>query len=321
MALVSGMYHSSALHSTIPLTHSQNNGDKEDAAKRAADEFRSWPYKWLEDKDYQSRGVVQGRLTLSDGRPAANAAVFLGDNIPNKTALDMGSTYYYTGYTDKHGNFEFSNVRAATYGLQAWSNGSTIADVTTSFQQNDVTVKKDGKTNLGSLTWTVSSKQKLFQIGDFDRYSYGFLHGGAPHQHALVASCPANLTYTIGESQTSDWCFGQTWKGNWTVRFKAPAVPATAAPNLIVSLAGYSSGASTTILANGVQVGNMTSGSALLPSDPCLYRSATGAGEWHLLEYAFDKGLLQEGWNEITFNMVRNTTWHGFMWDSVVLEW
>lgn len=233
----------------------------------------------------------------------------------------MGSTYYYTAYADRHGNFEFSNVRAATYGLQAWSNGSSIADVTTSFLQNDVTVKKAAKTNLGSLTWMVSSKEKLFQIGDFDRYSYGFLHGGAPHQHALVASCPANLTYTIGESETSDWCFGQTYKGNWTVKFKAPAVPKTAAPNLIVSLAGYSSGASTNILANGVQVGNMTSGSSLLPSDPCLYRSATGAGEWHLLEYAFDKDLLKEGWNEITFNMVRNTTWHGFMWDSVVLEW
>lgn len=258
---------------------------------------------------------------LSDGRPASNAAVFLGDNNPNKTALDMGSTYYYTAYADKHGNFEFSDVRAATYGLQAWSNGSSIADVTTSLLHNDVTVKKSAKTNLGSLTWEVSTKKKLFQIGDFDRYSYGFLHGGAPNQHALVASCPANLIYTIGESKPIDWCFGQTYQGNWTVRFKAPAASKTAAPNLIVSLAGYSSGASSNILANGVQVGNMTSGSALLPSDPCLYRSATGAGEWHLLEYPFDKGLLKEGWNEITFDMVRNTTWHGFMWDSVVLEW
>jgi rhamnogalacturonan endolyase len=101
---------------------------------------------------------VQGKIMLSDGRPASNAAVFLGDNNPNKTALDMGSTYYYTAYADKHGNFEFSDVRAATYGLQAWSNGSSIADVTTSFLQNDVTVKKSSKTNLGSLTWQVSSK-------------------------------------------------------------------------------------------------------------------------------------------------------------------
>ncbi|KAJ5995736.1 hypothetical protein N7481_002713 [Penicillium waksmanii] len=298
-----------------------NEGDKQDAAKRAAEEFSAWPYTWLDDEDYHSRGVVQGKLMLSDGRPASNAAVFLGDNNPNKTSLDMGSTYYYTAYADKNGNFKFSNVRAATYGLQAWSNGSSIADVTTSFLQNDVIVKKSAKTHLGSLTWEVSSREKLFQIGDFDRKSYGFLHGGAPHQHALVASCPANLTYTIGVSEPNDWCFGQTYKGNWTVRFKAPAANEAAAPNLIVSLAGYSSGASNDIFANGVQIGNMTSGSSLLPSDPCLYRSATGAGEWHLFEYSFDKELLKEGWNEITFNMVRNTTWHGFMWDSVVLEW
>jgi rhamnogalacturonan endolyase len=258
---------------------------------------------------------------LSDGRPASNAAVFLGDNNPNKTSLDMGSAYYYTTYADKNGIFEISNVRAATYGLQAWSNGSSIADVTTLFLQNDVTVKKSAETNLGSLIWEVSSKEKLFQIGDFDRYSYGFLHGGAPHQHALVAACPANMIYTVGLSETSDWCFGQTYKGNWTVNFKASASNETSAPNLIVSLAGYSSGSSTNILVNGVQIGNMTSGSSLLASDPCLYRSATGAGEWHLLEFSFDKDLLKEGWNELTFNMVRNTTWHGFMWDSVVLEW
>ena len=258
---------------------------------------------------------------LSDGRPASNAAVFLGDNNPVKTSLDMGSDYYYTTYADKHGNFEIPNVRIGTYGLQAWSNGSPIADVTTSFLQNDVTVKKSANTNLGHLTWKISSKKQLFQIGDFDRLSYGFEHGGAPHQHGLVASCPADLTYTIGESQTSDWCFGQTYKGNWTVRFKVPTVMESAAPELIVSLAGYSSGASSDIYANGIRVSNMTSGSALLPSDPCLYRSATAAGEWHLLKYPFDKSLLKKGWNEVTFNMVRNTTWHGFMWDSVVLEW
>ncbi|KAJ5669667.1 hypothetical protein N7462_010737 [Penicillium macrosclerotiorum] len=298
-----------------------NDGDKHDAAKKSAEEFQSWPYAWLDDEDYQSRGVVKGKIVLSDGRPASNAAVFLGDNNPDKTGLDMGSTYYYTAYADKHGEFEFSNVRAATYGLQAWSNGSSIADVTTSFLQNDVIVKKAAKTNLGSLTWKVSSKEQVFQVGDFDRYSYGFLHGGAPNQHALVASCPVNLEYTIGKSETSDWCFGQTYQGNWTIRFKAQTVPKAAAPNLIVSLAGYSSGASSNILANGVQIGNMTSGSSLLPSDPCLYRSATGAGEWHLLEYSFDKNLLKEGWNDITFDMVRNTTWHGFMWDSIVLEW
>ena len=128
-----------------------NNGSKEDAAVRATQEFASWPYEWFEDEAYQSRGSVTGKLVLSDGRSAANAAVFLGDNTPNKTALDMGSYYYYTSYADADGHFEFANVRAALYGLQAWSNGSKIADVTTSFLRNDVTVTESMSTDLGNL--------------------------------------------------------------------------------------------------------------------------------------------------------------------------
>lgn len=262
---------------------------------------------------------------LSDGRPAAKAAVFLGDNNPTKTALDMGSTYYYTSYTDDNGNFEFTDVRAATYGLQAWSNGGALADVSTSLLQNDVAVTKGKTTKLSTLEWTVSNRKRLFQLGDFDHYSYGFQHGGAPYQHALVASCPADLVYRVGTSQPADWCFGQTHKGNWTIEFDVPEDPAAAdgrTPTLIVSLAGYSSGSSSTIWANGQhEIGNLTSGTPQLLNDPSLYRSATAAGEWRLFEFEFDAGVLQEGLNTITFQLTRESAWHGFMWDSVILEW
>jgi rhamnogalacturonan endolyase len=272
---------------------------------------------------------VKGQLLLSDGRPASNAAVFLGDDNPTKTALDMGSTYYYTGYADAHGNFEFTDVRVASYGLQAWSNGSTIADVSTSFLKNGVVVAKDKVTDLGKLTWAVSAKKKIFQVGEFDRTSNGFLYGGHVPTHALVANCPANLVYRVGCSKPKDWCFGQTYLGNWTISFKLGElpnpVPATA--TLIVSLAGYASGSSSTIWANDQRIGNLTSGatgadpSKGLVSDPCLYRSATTAGEWRYFEFAFNGGLLKKGENVVTFQMTRNTTWHGFMWDSVILEW
>lgn len=56
-----------------------NDGDLEDARARSRREDLSWPYKWLNDTDYQNRGSVSGKLILSDGRPAAGAAVFLGD--------------------------------------------------------------------------------------------------------------------------------------------------------------------------------------------------------------------------------------------------
>ena len=241
----------------------------------------------------------------------------------------MGSAYYYTTYADVSGAFSIPNVRTGSYGLQAWSNGSSIRDVSTTFTIDSLSVTKDQATDLGPLTWTVSPKQKLFQVGDFDRYSYGFRNGGAPWQHALVAQCPENLVYKAGCSETADWCMGQTYKGNWTIRFWVGEEPSstTREPTLIVSLAGYSSGASSTIWANGVAVGNLTSGAVGttatngLVSDPSLYRSATAAGEWRYFEFGFGAEVLKKGANEVTFQMTRNTTWHGMMWDSIILEW
>jgi rhamnogalacturonan endolyase len=302
----------------------QNDGSKSDAKARAKKEFAAWPYPWLDDEAYHARGKVSGKLVLSDGRPAAKAAVFLGDNKPTKSTLGMGSTYYYTTYADDKGNFEFTDVRAAAYGLQAWSNGAPIADVSTSFLRNDVSVAKGKTTKLGALAWPLSTRTRLFQVGDFDHYSYGFLHGGAPYENGLVASCPADLVYQIGRSKPDNWCFGQTHKGNWTIEFNVPEAAALATPRdptLIVSLAGYSAGANSTVWANGHRIGNMTSGSPQLKNDPSVYRSATAAGEWRLLEFPFDAAVLREGVNTVTFQLTGNTTWRGFMWDSIILDW
>ncbi|KAK8024028.1 hypothetical protein PG993_012094 [Apiospora rasikravindrae] len=307
-----------------------NDGSREDAAQRAQDECAAWPYAWFEDEAYHQRGSVGGQLMLPDGRPATHAAVFLGDNSQSKTALDMGSDYYYTGYADAEGRFEFRDVRAAAYGLQAWSNGSELADVTTEFLQQDVVVVAGETTELGTMTWRVSNKTKIFQVGDFDRTSYGFAYGGAPYEHGLVEKCPADLKFTVGTSKTEDWCFGQSKQGSWVISFSlnklgAP-IPKRAQKEeatLIVSLAGYSTGVSSHIWANDVVIGNLTSGAAPgLLNDPSLYRSGTTAGEWRYFEFPFDAGtVLRKGVNEIRFEVTSNTTWRGFMWDSVVLEW
>jgi rhamnogalacturonan endolyase len=258
--------------------------------------------------------------------------VFLGDTLPsNKSSLDQGSTYYYTTTTDASGHFAIPNVRVGSYGLQAWSgNNSAIGDVSTTFTLSSLTVSKDKETTLGDMTWKISEKKKLFQVGSFDRFSYGFEHGGAPWQHALVASCPANLTYRVGCSSTEDWCFGQSVKGNWTIKFwNFDTASANRSATLIVSLAGYSSGSSSTIWVNDAVVGNLTSGSVGkdglvthgLASDPSLYRSATAAGEWRYFEFEVQAGLLKEGKNEVKFQLTRETQWHGFMWDAIKLEW
>ncbi|KAI0741100.1 putative rhamnogalacturonase [Earliella scabrosa] len=307
-----------------------NDGSQKDAARRAARESAAWPYSWFTNPSvgpaYHSRvRTVRGRITLSDGRPASGAAVFLGDNHPTKTALDQGTTYYYTTYADKLGYFQFDDVRTGTYGLQAWSNGGKLADVSTSLLQNDVVVsKKYGGLflDLGSFKWALNKgRERIFQVGDFDRKALGFTYGGAPYQHGLVTQCPANLTYTVGKSKTSDWCFGQSALGSWNIDFELKKVPANRSALLTVSLAGYSQGTSANILVNGAEnkVGNLTSGQIL--SDQCLYRSATIAGEWHLLEFPFDGAVLKKGWNTLSFNVTTSTRWRGFLWDSVILEW
>lgn len=310
----------------------QNDGSRSDALSRSKTEFASWPYPWLEDEAYQTRGSVSGQLTLSDGRPASHAAVFLGDTLPsNKSSLDQGSNYYYTATTDASGHFTIPHVRVGSYGLQVWSgNNSAIGDVSSTFTLPALTVTQDKETSLGVLTWKISEKKKLFQVGSFDRFSYGFAHGGDPWQHGLVSSCPANLTYRAGCSTTKDWCFGQSTKGNWTIKFWNPATSnVNRSATLIVSLAGYSSGSSSTIWVNDAVVGNLTSGSVGsdglvthgLASDPSLYRSATAAGEWRYFEFEVKAGLLKEGKNEVKFQLTRETQWHGFMWDAIKLEW
>lgn len=298
-----------------------NDGDLGDAAHRAKKETSEYPYQWFDNAAYQSRGEVKGQIMLSDGRPAAGAAVFLGDNHPNETALDMGRYHYYTTYASSNGDFTFKNVRTSSYGLQAWANGGPITDVSTTFLLNDVTVSNKQTTNLKTLTWKTQGRRSIFQIGDLDRTSIGFKYGNAPRAHALIANCPANYTHTIGVSNTDDWCYAQGALGTWRVRFPLTDTLAINASSAIlsVSLAGYSSGVSSTILVNNVTVGNLTS--ANIASDPCISRSGTLAGEWHYYEFAVKSGLLKSGWNSVDFRVDRSTVWHGFMWDSVLLEW
>jgi len=149
-----------------------------------------------------------------------------------------------------------------------------------------------------------------------DRTSLGFKYGGAPYQHALVDNCPSALTYTIGTSSVSDWCFGKSATGTWTVVFNIDKIQSTAV--LSVSVAGYSTDGTMDISLNGKSIGSFGSSQ---PSDPCLYRSATRAGEWRYVEFRIPDGVLVVGNNRMQFVTSRGVKWHGIMWDSIKLEW
>jgi rhamnogalacturonan endolyase len=301
----------------------QNNGSKGDATDRAKEEFGKWPYPWLNDSAYRSRGEISGRLLLTDGRSAAGASIFLGDNESNLSTLDQGRAYCYTATADKDGKFHMPHVRAGTYALHTWPNGGSITDVTAQLVTKDITVGQNGATKLNLLKWKTADKErKIFQLGAFDRKALGFRNGGAPYEHGLVENSPANLTFTIGSSVENDWYFAQSALGAWTIRFfvEDVEIPDTgSAAKLSVSVAGYSKGTNLRINVNSHTVKTLRS--ADIPSDPALYRSGTTAGEWHLFEVELQSGLVKSGWNEVVFEVTAAKVWKGFMWDSIWLSW
>jgi rhamnogalacturonan endolyase len=301
-----------------------NDGSKDDVSSRATEEFKAWPYKWFQDAAYRSRGSIEGKLILSDGRPAAGAAVFLGDNNSNLSSLDQGANYYYITYADNDGKFLIRDVRTGTYGIEAWSNGGKIGDVSTTFKKNDVIINDNSKTKLKSMTWSIPDKKnRIFQVGDFDRKTIGFkLSGPTPFEHGRISHCPANLTYMVGQSQYADWCFGQSALGTHSIVFSVSSIPTAATKaKLTVSLAGFSSGSNANILLNEAKIGNITGSSVLLPSSQDTYRGATQAGEWHLLEFLVPKNQVKVGQNRFDFRVTSSTMWRGWLWDSVVFEW
>lgn len=300
-----------------------NDGDKGDVDKRYNNEVNSWPYKWVEDVAFKSRvASVTGKLILSDGRPASGAAVFLGDNNPNKTTLDMGSNYYYTTYAGNDGSFRFTDVRTGIYGLQAWSNGGSIGDITTTYLKNDVAVSgtTTSKIRLDKLTWSVPASHTIFQVGEFDRKSTEFAFSGG-FGAGRVDDCPANLAYTVGVSKDSDWCFAQNAKGTYSIAFPLTDVSEGNDSMLTVSLAGYSQGTTVNIFANNEQIGNLTSSD--IPTDPALYRSGTVAGEWHQYVFPIAGNILNKGVNKIDSRVASLSTslWRGPIYDAIKLEW
>ncbi|OZJ06064.1 hypothetical protein BZG36_01083 [Bifiguratus adelaidae] len=181
-----------------------NDGSLDDAAARTRQEYKFWPYPWMDDVKYQSRGSVSGRLVLDTGEPASGAAVFLGQPV-NGTTMASGGLYQYTTYADNFGNFKFDAVRTEEiYQLVAWSNGSKIGHITSVHNGTVVRVTKGHETKLGQITWRTQQRRNIFQIGDYDRKALGFKYGGAPYylflleRWALLTLSLAGYSQAIG---------------------------------------------------------------------------------------------------------------------------
>jgi rhamnogalacturonan endolyase len=312
----------------------QNNGSSADAVERAVAELSNWPYSWMADTGgYMERGSIKGRIRLTDGRPASGAAIFLGDNRPNKTTLTQGSGYYYRTYADRNGAFKLSHVRGGLRNLQAWPNGGPIGDVTTVFSMNDVRVTPGAATDLGELAWMPQRRVRMvWQIGELDRTAKGFGLSGPPHEHARSRKCPANLVFEVGRSDTKDWCFAQVHPGVWSIRFNVDNSSMVDAA-LTISLAAYTSGVSAMVSLNDRAIGQMNIRN-IGAGDPALFRSGTLAGEWHMVRVPINGTLWRPGPNKIDIRIrsgkglwtasdtkiLSKNPWRGFMYDSLLLE-
>ncbi|PNS17664.1 hypothetical protein CAC42_3059 [Sphaceloma murrayae] len=295
-----------------------NNGSKQDAASRTAHERAVFPYAFLNDTAYHARGSLTGVLTLSDGRPASGAAIFLGEPDTSIRPLAQGVGYRYTAFASSTGAFRLPDVRAGTYGLYAWSNGGAgIGDVHANFTTSPVRVVAGETTDLGPLVWSVPTTRRIFQLGEFDKTARGFGRSG-PYRHGLAEEGPADLTFTIGTSRTDEWYYAQSKLGTWSIVFDVPELQAGTA-TLLVSLAGYSQSTGLAVSVNGVSLGRLDKDT--LTSDPAVYRSGTVSGEWRVKEFTVSEGLLRKGENRVEFTVDRYVLWRGFLWDSVILEW
>lgn len=272
-----------------------NDGSLSDASSRAGYEHSQWPYPWTSDKAYDNRGSVSGRLVLSDGRPASGAAVFLGDEDGSETN-NQGEFYQYTTYASNDGSFSFPSVRREKgYRLIAWANGGSIGDVFGLQNGTMVAWNDTSSIDLGQITWTVPKREKVWQIGTFDKKTTGFKLAGSqlgPYTNGVSDHAPRNLVFSIGTNEDCDWYFAQTGQGNWTVIFDPiPSINRNRTATLSLSFAGSSSGGFGDaadigpIPALNVSMNQNLIGVATSNNDKALYRSATTAGGWQYVEY------------------------------------
>jgi rhamnogalacturonan endolyase len=302
-----------------------------DAKLTALEEEQKWPYPWVKEPVYPiKRTAVSGQLRVSHGRSAAYAYIILGqpDNmqggrgggrggrtppgVNNGQATDRASILYnqagdYIFYVkaDVDGKFTLPHVRPGTYTLYAWQ---TQGPITQSYAKDNIVVSGD-KLDLGVLDWDPPYHPNLiWQIGKADRLAGEFKYGNVPRYAEWIKQVPANMTFTIGQSNDeTDWYFAQP-TGTWTVKFNVDKVP-SGNGYLTIAIAG--GGGSVTAALNGTTVGQLAYG-----DDGSVRRSTNRSGRYARNEYTFPASDLKQGENTLTLQTVSG----GLMYDTIVME-
>jgi rhamnogalacturonan endolyase len=278
-------------------------------------EVAEWPYQWFENDLYpRQRGTVRGHLNVTTGQRNDSVRIILAQE-KGKEPIEMMHGYQFWTLTDANGDFEIKNVRPDTYNLFAYAKAGEVTDM---LEQDDITVSA-GDNNLGTIDWTPKKyTQMLWMIGQNDRRSSEFKYSDALRQYGLWEQVPANLTYTIGQSnEATDWYYAQTQKGGtWTVKFNLDERPAGRV-YLTASLAGCSgTGSTITVKVNGTQRAIWKPG----VNDACIYRSAINSGRHYVFTTDFINTGLKVGENTVTFTYSGGGSKDGIMYDCIKME-
>lgn len=285
------------------------------ARTQASNAVKEWPFQWFENDLYpRDRGTVRGHLNVTTGQRNDSVRIILAQE-KGKDPITMMHGYQFWTLTDENGDFELKNVRPDTYHLYAYAKAGDVTDM---LEQDDITVSA-GDNDLGTITWTPKKyTQLLWMIGHNDRRSSEFHYSDALRQYGLWDSIPANLTYTIGQSnEQTDWYYAQTKNGTWTIKFNLDERPSSGRVYLTVSVAGCAgTGNTITAKVNGTQRGQWKPGY----KDASVYRSAVNSGRHYLYTCDFINTGLKAGENTVALTLSGCGSKDGVMYDCVKLE-
>ncbi|WUG27454.1 polysaccharide lyase family protein [Streptomyces sp. NBC_00464] len=193
----------------------------EDAKQAAAQEQKSWPYRWITDPTYAAttRSTVSGQLVISSHGPADNGWALLYQPEPDRewqsATLDgndwqhNGHGYVYSAKIGRDGRFTIPAVRPGTYTLAAFSDG-----VLGEYRRPGIKVPASSTVSTGTHVWAPTSHgTTLWQIGTPNRSAQEFHISGGKHGYSDTLTWleypydfPAGVDFKVGvDDPATDW--------------------------------------------------------------------------------------------------------------------
>jgi rhamnogalacturonan endolyase len=308
-------------------------------AKAKADvEAGKWPYSWVDAGNYAKpaeRGTVTGRLALKDPLlKTFPGRIMVGLAQPAAWQTDAKNYQFWARSDNADGTFTIPKVSPGTYTLYAFADG-----VLGEFSKANVQVGRGQTVNLGELAWEPARKgRQIWEIGVANRTGAEFAGGDRFFEPDITLQYPkifpADVTYTIGESQPGkDWFFAhvphntdpaarvEPFRGvvatgratPYTIRFRMDAAPRGTAV-LRLALCGTGTRA-LQVSVNGNPAGQIQLGQA----DGVITRHQV-QGLWYERQFEFDASQLKAGENTLTLTVPAGPVNNGVVYDYLRLE-